>query len=154
MAAPLIVAGLAAAAKVAAKNYAKDLAKKEAAKAAAKKVAATTVKKGTKSTKGQGMSTGKAKITASQKSSTKKYEPPVKGSGKPKYQNVIKEARIQPKQSATSTMSAGKKRSSQEIVRRADRTPNLAKQIDREYKIEKGVRTAKPTTPKVPTKKK
>ena len=139
MALPIIAAGVAA--RVVAKKLATNAAK-------------NTIKKGTKSTKKQSISTGKAKIEASKKSSTKKYEPPVKGSGKPKYQNVIKEARIQPKQSATSTMSAGKKRSSQEIVRRADRTPNLAKQIDREYKIEKGVRTAKPTTPKVPTKKK
>ena len=142
MALPLIVAGVAA----------RAVAKKVVSNAA-KKAVKTTVKKGTKSTKGQGVSTGKAKITASQKSSTKKYEPPIKGSGKPKYQNVIKEARIQPKQSATSTMSAGKKRSPQEIVRRADRTPNLAKQIDREYKVEKGIRTEKSNV-KVPVKRK
>jgi len=42
---PAIVAGLAAAAKIAARNYAKDLAKKEAGKVATKKVATTTAKK-------------------------------------------------------------------------------------------------------------
>jgi hypothetical protein len=42
---PAIVAGLAAAAKVAARNYAKDLAKKEAAKTVTKKVATKSVAK-------------------------------------------------------------------------------------------------------------
>ena len=125
-----------------------------AARQIAKNAAKTTIKKGTKSTKGQGMSTGKAKIDAAKKSSTKKYEAPVKGSGKPKYQNVIKEARLQPKKAVQSTTTLmGRKRSAQEISRKAEKKPNLAQQIDREYKIQKGVRTAKSTGSKIPVKK-
>jgi predicted Zn-dependent peptidase len=40
----------------------------------------------------------------------------------------------------------------QELIRQAGKKPNVAKQIDREYKERKGVRTAKPKTPKVPVK--
>ena len=75
MALPLIVAGVAA----------RAIAKKVATSAAK-----NTIKKGTKSTKKQGISTGKAKVEASKKNPAKQYEAPVKGSGKPKYQNVIK----------------------------------------------------------------
>jgi thiamine pyrophosphate-dependent acetolactate synthase large subunit-like protein len=141
MALPLVVAGIAA------RAAAKKVAKKVATKAAK-----NTIKKGTKSTKGQGISTGKAKIEAYKKSSTKKYEQPVKGSGKPKYQNVIKEARLQPKRDATIVTSMGKKLSSQQITRKASKSPNLAKQIDREYKVQKGIRTEKSSV-KVPIKK-
>jgi hypothetical protein len=143
MAVPLIVAGVAARAVA-----------KKVATSAAKKAAKTTVKKGTKSTKGQGMSTGKAKVEAYKKSSSKKYETPVKGSGKPKYQNVIKEARVNTKQAERKDRLGGKKLTKSESQARTRNAPNLAKQIDREYKIKKGVRTAKQTTPKVPTKKK
>ena len=125
-----------------------------AARVVAKKLATKTVKKGTKSTKGQGMSTGKAKVEAYKKSSSKKYEAPVKGSGKPKYQNVIKEARVNTKQAERKDRLGGKKLTKSESQARTRNAPNLAKQIDREYKIKKGVRTAKQTTPKVPTKKK
>jgi hypothetical protein len=135
MAVPLIVAGV-------------------AARAVAKKLATKAVKKGTKSTKGQGMSTGKAKVEAYKKSSFKKYEAPVKGSGKPRYQNVIKEARVNTKQAERKVSLGGKKLTKSESQARTRNAPNLAKQIDREYKIEKGVRTAKQITPKVPTKKK
>ena len=139
MALPLIAAGVAA----------RAVAKKLATNAAKK-----TVKKGTKSTKGQGMSTGKAKVESYKKSSSKKYEAPVKGSGKPKYQNVIKEARVNTKQASKLDSLGGKKLNKSESQSRTRTAPNLAKQIDREYKTQKGVRTAKPTTPKVPVKKK
>ena len=99
------------------------------------------------------MSTGKAKITVYKESSTKKYEPPVKGSGKPKYQNVIKEGRLQPKKAAAPTSLAGKKLKAEQIKRIAQKNPNLAKEIDREAKMKKGQITAKPSTPKVPVKK-
>ena len=105
-------------------------------------------------------STGKAKVQEYQTSSTKKYEPPVKGSGKPKYQNVIKEARVDTKAPRKEeiknvrqiTKAPDAKVSKKEITRKASNEPNIAKQIDREYKVEKGVRTESPSTPKVPVK--
>ena len=106
-------------------------------------------------------STGKAKVNEYKTSSTKKYEAPVKGSGKQKYQNVIKEARVDTKAPrkqdikdfSKSMKPVGVKPSKQEITRKAGKSPNIAKQIDRETKVQKGVRTEKPSTPKVPVKK-
>ena len=104
------------------------------------------------------ISTGKAKVESYKSNPSKAYEPPVKGSGKPKYQNVIKEARINTKAKETQTQKniskiTGKKLNDAAAKRKADKMPNTAKQIDREYKEQKGVRTAKPSTPKVPVKK-
>ena len=101
-------------------------------------------------TRGTGMTTGKAKFLAQP---SKMYEKPVKGTGKPKYQNTVKEARIDTKKISTDRI-AGKKITKTEATARARKTPNLPKQIDREAKTVKGQRTAKPTTPKVPVKKK
>ena len=146
---PIVAAGAGIAARAVAKKIVSN---------AAKKAAKTTVKKGTKSTKGQGMSTGKAKITASQKSSTKKYEAPIKGSGKPKYQNVIKEDRLNTKKrSVESTTKVkqkilGKAVTQQEKRSLGNRVENVPKIIDREYKVQKGVRTEKSNV-KVPIKK-
>ena len=102
-------------------------------------------------------STGKAKFEAQ---SSKTYDEPVKGSGKPKYQNVIKEARVDTKAPRKEeiknvreiTKAPGAKVSKTEVMRKASNEPNIAKQIDREYKVEKGVRTESPSTPKVPVK--
>ena len=132
MAVPLIAAGAAVAARIAAKKVAQEVGKKSAKKA---------------------MTTGKAKIQAAKDNPSKKYEPPVKGSGKPKYQNVIKEARLEPKKATTPTSLAGKKLTAEQIKRMAQKKPNLAKEIDREAKMKKGQVTAKPATPKVPVKK-
>lgn len=101
------------------------------------------------------MSTGKMKKLAEP---AKKYDPPVKGSGKPKYQNVVKEARTDtkaPSKASLKTMKelVGKKVTKQELNRKAGKKPNVAKEIDRENKVTKGVRTEKPKTPKVPVKK-
>jgi hypothetical protein len=87
----------------------------------------------------------------------KKYEPPVKGSGKEKYQNVIKSERLDTKASSKASLKTikelvGKKVTKQELNRKAGKKPNVAKQIDREEKVRKGVRTEKPSTPKVPVK--
>ena len=107
-------------------------------------------------------STGKAKVNEYNTSSTKKYEAPVKGSGKPKYQNAIKEIRVDTKapgkeaaKGAAGVLKNTKfgKPSKQEITRKEGKKPNIAKQIDRETKVQKGVRTEKPLTPKVPVKK-
>ena len=103
------------------------------------------------------VSKGKAKVEEYKTKPSKTYEPPVKGSGKPKYQNVVKEARINTKKAAiqsVKTMSkiTGKKVSDAAAKRKADKMPNTAKQIDREYKVQKGVRTEKPSTPRVPVK--
>jgi hypothetical protein len=122
---PAIVAGLAAAAKIAARNYAKDLAKKEAAKTVAKKGATKAAKK----------------VAAS-------------GSGKLKYKNTIKEARVNTKQAEKMDRLAGKKLSKSEAQARTRNAKNLPKQIAKEEKIRTGVNTAKPTTPKVAIKKK
>ena len=90
----------------------------------------------------------------------KMYEPSKKGSGKPKYQNVIKSERVNTKEPRKEPIrnvskvlkSLGTKTSKQEVTRKAGKSPNIAKQIDRETKEKKGQRTAKPTTPKVPVK--
>ena len=81
----------------------------------------------------------------------KMYEPIKKGSGKPKYQNVIKEARVDTKK-PTVTRVAGKALTKAEAKAKMKKEPNIPKQIDREVKEKKGQRTAKSSTPKVPVK--
>ena len=103
-------------------------------------------------------STGKAKINEYNASSTKKYEAPVKGSGKPKYQNVIKEARLNTKERAVKGIEntkniVGKQVTQQQRRALGNKVENTAKMIDREAKELKGQRTVKPSTPKVPVKK-
>ena len=93
-------------------------------------------------------STGLKKVLAQE---SKMYEPIKKGSGKPKYQNVIKEARLDTKK-PTATRVAGKALTKAEAKAKMKKAPNLPKQIDREAKEKKGQRTAKPLTPKVPVK--
>ena len=93
-------------------------------------------------------STGLKKVLAQE---SKMYEPIKKGSGKPKYQNVIKEARLDTK-NPTATRVAGKALTKAEAKAKMKKAPNLPKQIDREAKEKKGQRTAKPSTPKVPVK--
>ena len=105
----------------------------------------------------EGMSTGKAKFLEQE---SKAYNEPVKGSGKPSYQNVTKPNRINTKERAVDITThvkenlVGKTVSNQEKRAIGNRAENVAKQIDREYKEQKGVRTAPPTTPKVPVKPK
>jgi hypothetical protein len=87
-----------------------------------------------------------------------RYKPATKGRGKVKYQNVIKEARVNTKSDAKEQAKfvaklAGKKISDKAASRKADKKVNTARQIDIEEKERKGVRTAKPTTPKVPVKR-
>ena len=82
----------------------------------------------------------------------KMYDAPKKGSGKPKYQNVIKEARVNTKRAEKMESLAGKKLSKSEAQARARKATNTAKEIDREEKVRKGVRTEKPSTKKVPVK--
>ena len=88
----------------------------------------------------------------------KKYDPPVKGSGKPKYQNVVKEGRTNTKKRTVDittdvkTRLVGKKVTAQEKRAIGNKAENVAKEIDRENKVRKGVRTEKPKTPKVPVK--
>jgi hypothetical protein len=82
----------------------------------------------------------------------KMYEPRKKGTGKPKYQNVIKEARVNTKRAEKMESLAGKKLSKSEAQARARKATNTAKEIDREEKVRKGVRTEKPSTKKVPVK--
>lgn len=96
------------------------------------------------------VSTGKAKI---EKAKANPYAEPVKGSGKVKYKNTVKEARLDTKKLSTDRI-AGKKLTESEAKARARKTPNLPKQIAKEEKIRTGVNTAKPATPKVPVKKK
>ena len=93
-------------------------------------------------------STGLKKVLAQE---SKMYEPIKKGSGKPKYQNVIKEARLDTKK-PTATRVAGKALTKAEAKAKMKKAPNLPKQIDREAKEKKGQRTAKPSTPKVHVK--
>ena len=112
-------------------------------------MAEKTVKKGTKSTQAKGASTGLKKFLGQE---AKMYEPRKKGTGKPKYQNVIKEARTDTKKDTKPVAIAGKKLTKSEAQARNRKAENIAKQIDREEKIRKGVRTAKPSTPKVPVK--
>jgi hypothetical protein len=75
-----------------------------------------------------------------------------KGSGKLKYKNTVKEARLDTKKLSTDRI-AGKKLTKSEATSRARKTPNLPKEIAKEDKIRTGVNTKKPATPKVPTKK-
>jgi len=132
------------------------LAARLAAKAAAKKAAKKVVLG-----KGSGkkvVSTGKSKIDSLKTDPSKKYQEPVKGSGKPAYKNVIKEERVNTKKSAVESKALvknilGKKFNAQEKRAVGNKAPNLAKSIDREEKIRKGVRTQSPSTSKVPTKK-
>lgn len=77
-----------------------------------------------------------------------------KGSGKLKYKNTIKEARINTKQAEKLDRLAGKKLTKSESQARTRNSKNLPKQIAKEEKIRTGVNTAKPTTPKVPVKPK
>ena len=76
-----------------------------------------------------------------------------KGSGKLKYKNTIKEARVNTKQAEKLDRLAGKKLSKSEAQARTRNSKNLPKQIAKEEKIRTGVNTAKPATPKVPVKK-
>ena len=118
-------------------------------------MAAKTVKKGTKSTQTKGASTGLKKFLAQE---DKMYEPRKKGSGKPKYQNVIKEARLDTKKKpVTSVVKVkekilGKNVTQQEKRAIGNKVENIAKAIDREAKEKKGQRTEKPSTKKVPVK--
>ena len=113
-----------------------------AARAVAKKVATNAAKKA--------MTTGKAKKLAE---SSKRFDPPVKGSGKPKYKNTIKEARVDTKKDTKMSVFAGKKLTKSESAARNRKSENIPKQIAKEEKIRTGVNTAKPATPKVPVKK-
>ena len=96
----------------------------------------------------KGASTGLKKVLSQE---DKMYDPIKKGSGKPKYQNVIKEARVDTKK-PTVTRVAGKALTKAEAKAKMKKEPNLPKQIDREAKEKKGQRTAKPSTKKVPIK--
>lgn len=87
-----------------------------------------------------------------------RYKEPTKGRGKPKYQNVVKDARVNTKSADIAREKnlakfLDKPMSKNAISRRAGKKPNVAKQIDIENKERKGVRTAKPSTPKVPVKR-
>jgi hypothetical protein len=102
------------------------------------------------------MTTGKAKAKAAE---SKTYNQPVKGSGKPKYQNTVKEARLNTKEKSVKGTEKvknimGRNVTQQEKRALGNKVTNIPKMIDREYKEQKGVRTAKPETPKVPVKKK
>ncbi len=112
-------------------------------------MAEKTVKKGTKSTQAKGASTGLKKFLGQE---AKMYEPRKKGTGKPKYQNVIKEARTDTKKDTKPVAIAGKKLTKSEAQARNRKAENIAKMIDREEKVRKGVRTEKPSTKKVPVK--
>jgi hypothetical protein len=112
-------------------------------------MAEKTVKKGTKSTQAKGASTGLKKFLGQE---AKMYEPRKKGTGKLKYQNVIKEARTDTKKDTKPVAVAGKKLTKSEAQARNRKAENIAKQIDREEKVRKGVRTEKPSTKKVPVK--
>ena len=129
MPAPLIAGAAAVAGRLVAKKVAQEAAKKVAKKA---------------------MTTGKAKKLAE---SSKRFDPPVKGSGKPKYKNTIKEARVDTKKDTKLSVLAGKKLTKSESAARNRKSENIPKQIAKEEKIRTGVNTAKPTTPKVPVKK-
>jgi hypothetical protein len=82
----------------------------------------------------------------------KMYDAPKKGSGKLKYKNTIKEARVDTKKSSKLAALGGKKLTKSEAQARNRKTINTPKQIAKEEKIRTGVNTAKPTTPKVPVK--
>ena len=81
-----------------------------------------------------------------------------KGRGKVKYQNVTKKARVNTKSDAKETFKAiskilGRPASKKAISRQAGKLPNVARGLDIEAKERKGVRTARPTTAKVPVKR-
>ncbi len=85
------------------------------------------------------------------------YEQPKKGSGKPKYQNVIKESRVNTRATEKKRVKeiakiTGKKLTKKDISRKAEKMGNIAKQIDREEKVRKGVRT-EPSKVKTPVKR-
>jgi hypothetical protein len=87
----------------------------------------------------------------------KMYDIPKKGSGKPKYKNTIKEARLNTKEGSPLSKSnlkraAGKKVTKSEAQATRRKEDNTPKAIAKEEKIRTGVNTAKPTTPKVPVK--
>jgi len=118
-------------------------------------MAEKTVKKGTKSTQAKGASTGLKKFLGQE---AKMYEPSKKGSGKPKYQNAIKEVRLNTKKKPVASIVnvkekiLGKKVTKQEKRAIGNKVDNIAKVIDREAKEKKGQRTEKPSTKKVPVK--
>ena len=72
--------------------------------------------------------------------STKKNLPRKKGSGKVKYKNTTKEARLNTKEAVKGFPQL--------------KNENIPKLNDREEKVRKGVRTESPSTAKVPIKKK
>jgi hypothetical protein len=118
-------------------------------------MAEKTVKKGTKSNQAKGSSTGLKKLLNQE---DKMYEPRKKGTGKLKYQNVVKEGRANTKKRQVDNTTfvkeklVGKKVTKQEKRAIGNKAENVAKQIDREEKVRKGVRTEKPSTKKVPVK--
>jgi hypothetical protein len=118
-------------------------------------MAEKTVKKGTKSTQAKGASTGLKKFLNQE---DKMYEPRKKGSGKPKYQNAVKEARLDTKKKPVTSIVKvkekilGKNVTQQEKRAIGNKVENIAKVIDREAKEKKGQRTEKPSTKKVPIK--
>jgi hypothetical protein len=144
---PAVIAA-AAAARIAAALAAKNLAKKAAPKVAKQVIKKLAVPGKASGAKAKVISTGKAKSNAA---SSKKYDPLKKGTGKPKYQNVTKEARID-KPSTPKTL-MGKNLSKSERAGRNRNEMDFRKSIDSEAKEIKGQRTAKPSTPKVPVKK-
>lgn len=75
-----------------------------------------------------------------------------KGSGKIKYKNTIKSARLNTVLAEKMDRLAGKKLTKSESQARTRSAKNLPKQIAKEEKIRTRVNTAKPTTPKVPVK--
>lgn len=106
------------------------------------------------------VTTGKAKAEAFKENV---FKMPTKNSGKLKYQGVTKQTRLHSQKPASDMVSVinpktGKIRSASEVKATAKvankKMGNIAKSIDREMKEIKGQRKAKPTTPKVPVKKK
>ena len=87
----------------------------------------------------------------------KMYDIPKKGSGKPKYKNTIKEARLNTKEGSPLSKSnlkrvAGKKVTKSEAQASRRKEDNTPKAIAKEEKIRTRVNTEKPSTPKVPVK--
>lgn len=101
-----------------------------------------------------GLAIGAAARAVAKKGATKAAKKvAASGSGKLKYKNTVKEARLNTKKLSTEQI-AGKKLTKSEATARARKTPNLPREIAKEDKIRTGVNTAKPSTPKVATKKK
>ena len=94
MVAPIVGLAVGAAARAVAKKAAKEVAKKAVAGKAS-------------GAKAKLISKGKSKVEEYKSSSTKKYEAPVKGSGKPKYQNVTKEGRVDTKAARKEALKKG-----------------------------------------------